>query len=93
MAEMVEALDTLNSLNVNCISLFGSARCTPESQEYKDAEKISRLLVEAGFGIISGGGPGIMLATRYGGETHFATPALTDDFAPVERYTLPLLRR
>jgi len=34
-----------------------------------------------------------MLATLYGGDTHFATPALTDDFAPVERYTLPLLRR
>lgn len=66
MAEMVEALDTLNSLTVNCISLFGSARCAPESQEYKDAEKISRLLVEAGFGIISGGGPGIMEAANKG---------------------------
>lgn len=34
-----------------------------------------------------------MLATRYEGDVRFATPALTDDFAPVERYTLPLLRR
>lgn len=66
MAEMVEALDTLNSLTVNCISLFGSARCAQDSQEYKDAEKISRLLVEAGFGIISGGGPGIMEAANKG---------------------------
>lgn len=66
MAEMVEALDTLNALKVNCISLFGSARCAPDSREYKDAEKISRLLVEAGFGIISGGGPGIMEAANKG---------------------------
>ena len=66
MAEMVEALDTLNSIKVNCISLFGTARCAPESREYKDAEKISRLLVEAGFGIISGGGPGVMEAANKG---------------------------
>ena len=66
MAEMVEALDALNALKVKCISLFGTARCKPDSQEYKDAEKISRLLVEAGFGIISGGGPGIMEAANKG---------------------------
>ena len=66
MAEMVEALDTLNSLKVNCISIFGSARSTPDTQEYKDAEKISRLLVEAGFGIITGGGPGVMEAANKG---------------------------
>ena len=66
MAEMVEALDALNALKVKCISLFGSARCTLDSQEYKDAEKISRLLAQAGFGIISGGGPGIMEAANKG---------------------------
>ena len=66
MAEMVEALDTLNALKVNCISIFGSARSTPDTQEYKDAEKISRLLVEAGFGIITGGGPGVMEAANKG---------------------------
>ena len=66
MAEMVEALDTLNALKVKCISLFGTARCKPDSQEYKDAEKISRLLAQAGFGIISGGGPGIMEAANQG---------------------------
>ena len=37
MAEMVEALDTLNSLTVNCISIFGSARCTPDTQVYQEA--------------------------------------------------------
>ena len=66
MAEMVEALDALNALKVNCISLFGSARCTQDMQEYQDAEKIARLLVQAGFGIISGGGPGVMEAANKG---------------------------
>ena len=66
MAEMVEALDSLNALKVKCISLFGTARCKPDSVEYKDAEKIAHLLVEAGFGVISGGGPGIMEAANKG---------------------------
>ena len=66
MAEMVEALDSLNALRVKCISLFGTARCKPDSVEYKDAEKIAHLLVEAGFGVISGGGPGVMEAANKG---------------------------
>ena len=59
MAEMVQALDTLNALKTNCISIFGSARCTPDMQEYQDAEKIAHMLVDAGFGIITGGGPAL----------------------------------
>ena len=66
MAEMVQALDTLNALKTNCISIFGSARCTPDMQEYQDAEKIAHMLVDAGFGIITGGGPGIMEAANCG---------------------------
>lgn len=66
MAEMVNAFDTLNSLSVNCISIFGSARSAPESQECKAAEKIAGQLVKAGFGIITGGGPGVMAAANKG---------------------------
>lgn len=66
MAEMVTALDELNSLEVNCISIFGSARSKPESQEYQDAEKIARLLVGCGYGVITGGGPGVMEAANKG---------------------------
>jgi uncharacterized protein (TIGR00730 family) len=66
MAEMVEGFDTLNRLDVSCISIFGSARAAPDSREYKDAEKMAAGLVRAGFGIITGGGPGIMEAANRG---------------------------
>lgn len=66
MAEMVTAFEILNEVPVNCISIFGSARSGPKSQEYKDAEEIARRLAEAGFGIISGGGPGVMEAANKG---------------------------
>lgn len=66
MAEMVNALDELNSLKVNCISIFGSARSTPDGSEYQAAEKLARLLVEAGYGVITGGGPGVMEAANKG---------------------------
>ncbi|MDR2744595.1 MAG: TIGR00730 family Rossman fold protein, partial [Desulfovibrio sp.] len=66
MAEMVEGFDTLNKLAVSCISVFGSARAAPDSQVYGDAEKMAAALVRAGFGIITGGGPGVMEAANKG---------------------------
>ena len=74
MGEMVTAFDTLNEIKGKCISIFGSARCKPESKAYQDAEKIAYGLSKAGFGIITGGGPGVMEAankgaTEAGGES------------------------
>ena len=66
MAEMVQALDTLNKLGTNCVSIFGSARSTSDTPEYRDAERLSRMLVEKGFGVITGGGPGVMEAANKG---------------------------
>lgn len=66
MAEMVEAFDSLNGIKKNCISIFGSARSQPGSPHYEAAEKIARLLVESGYGVISGGGPGVMEAANKG---------------------------
>ena len=68
MAEMVNALDELNALKVNCISIFGSARSQPGSQEYQDAEKLAGLLAHAGYGVITGGGPGVMEAANKGAK-------------------------
>lgn len=66
MAEMVNALDEMNSIKAHCISIFGSARSQPESEEYQAAENLAKLLVEAGYGIITGGGPGVMEAANKG---------------------------
>lgn len=66
MAELVNALDEMNAIKVHCISIFGSARSKPESAEYQDAASIARQLAETGYGIITGGGPGVMEAANKG---------------------------
>lgn len=69
MSEMVEGFDKLSKIGP-CVSIFGSAR-TPESNKYYHmAEEIAYLLTKHGFGVITGGGPGIMEAANKG--AHFA---------------------
>lgn len=65
MAELVDGFETLNDLE-HCVSLFGSARAKPGSSLYAEAEAIARKLVEAGYGVITGGGPGLMEAGNKG---------------------------
>ncbi len=65
IAEFVNGFESLNRLGP-CISIFGSARTSQEDQYYKLAVKISMRLSEEGFGVISGGGPGIMEAANKG---------------------------
>ena len=49
-----------------CVTIFGSARFTPESEHYKNAEKIGAEISKLGFTIMTGGGPGIMEAAYKG---------------------------
>ena len=65
MAEFVTGFETLAKLGP-CISIFGSARTKPENKYYELAVDIARRLADAGFGIITGGGPGIMEAANKG---------------------------
>ena len=65
MAEFVQGFETLAKLGP-CISIFGSARTKPGNRYYELAVDISKRLAEAGFGIITGGGPGIMEAANMG---------------------------
>lgn len=65
MAEFVEATERLNAIRP-AVSIFGSARTPPGHPYYLLAEQISRLLSDAGFSVISGGGPGIMEAANKG---------------------------
>ncbi len=65
MAEFVEATERLAEIRP-AVSMFGSARTPPGSRYYEMAEHIARLLSDAGFSVISGGGPGIMEAANKG---------------------------
>ena len=65
MAEFVEATERLNSIRP-AVSIFGSARTLPDHPNYKLTEQIARQLSDAGFSVISGGGPGIMEAANKG---------------------------
>jgi hypothetical protein len=65
VAEFVEGFEKLNSIGP-CISIFGSARLKPDNIHYKLAVKIASRLTEEGYGIITGGGPGIMEAGNRG---------------------------
>ena len=64
-AEFVEGFGALAELGP-AISVFGSARTTPDEPAYRQAEEIGRRLVEAGFAVITGGGPGVMEAANRG---------------------------
>lgn len=65
MAEFVDGFEKMNSIGP-CISLFGSARTKPEDKYYKLTVDIAKRLTDEGYGIISGGGPGIMEAANKG---------------------------
>lgn len=65
LAEFVDGFETLNKLEP-CISVFGSARTKPEDPYYQLAVDVAKRLVDAGFGVITGGGPGIMEAANKG---------------------------
>ena len=65
MAEFVEATERLSAVRP-AVSIFGSARTPPDHPYYILAETIARQLSDAGFTVISGGGPGIMEAANKG---------------------------
>lgn len=67
MAEFVEGFERLSPIKPS-VSIFGSARTSPDHPNYRQAEEIARLLSNAGFSIISGGGPGIMEAANKGAQ-------------------------
>jgi uncharacterized protein (TIGR00730 family) len=69
MAEFVDGFEKLAKIGP-CVTIFGSARTAPSHKYYKLAEQIAYQLTKSGFGVITGGGPGIMEAANKG--AHFS---------------------
>jgi hypothetical protein len=69
ISEFVDGFERLNKIGP-CVSIFGSARTKPESPYYKVAVDIARRLTEEGWGVITGGGPGIMEAGNKGASLY-----------------------
>ncbi len=67
MSEFVEGFEKMSRIGP-CVSIFGSARTKPQNIYYKLAEEIAFKLTREGYGVISGGGPGIMEAANKGAK-------------------------
>lgn len=65
MSEFVEGFEKMSKIGP-CVSVFGSARISSDNKYYALAEEVAQKLVKAGFGVITGGGPGIMEAANKG---------------------------
>lgn len=92
MAEFVEGFERMDKLNP-CISIFGSARTKTGTEYYEKTVEIARLLAKEGFGIITGGGPGIMEAGNKGAWMENSTSVGLNIALPHEQGANPYIDR
>ena len=85
MSEFVEGFEKMARIGP-CVSVFGSARTKPNNKYYKLAEEISFKLTRAGYGVISGGGPGIMEAANKGARAGGGKSVGLNIELPFEQY-------
>jgi uncharacterized protein (TIGR00730 family) len=67
MGEFVSGFEQMGMIKP-CVSIFGSARTKPTDRYYKETVEIAEKIVKQGFGVITGGGPGLMLAANKGAQ-------------------------
>lgn len=90
MAEFVEGFDKLAKIGP-CVSIFGSARTKDEHKYYKIAEEIAAKLVRKGYGVITGGGPGIMEAANKGANSEGGKSVGLNIKLPFEQHGNPYI--
>lgn len=90
MGEFVNGYEKLSKIGP-CVSIFGSARTKPETPYYLLAEKIAKRIVESGYGIITGGGPGIMEAGNKGAHLGGGTSVGLNIELPFEQHDNPYI--
>ena len=92
MAEFVDGFETLSRIGP-CMSIFGSARTQPGQPYYELATEIARQLALEGFGVISGGGPGIMEAANKGASIAGGKSVGLNIDLPFEQHNNPYIDR
>lgn len=90
MAELVEGFEKLARIGP-CVTVFGSARSSTNSRYYKLAEEIGYMITKKGFGVISGGGPGIMEAANKGAHFGGGRSVGLNIELPHEQYSNPFI--
>lgn len=90
MSEFVEGYDRMARIGP-CISIFGSARTQPDNKYYQLAEEVALKLTKAGYGIITGGGPGIMEAGNKGAQAGNGTSVGLNINLPFEQSHNPYI--
>lgn len=92
MGEFVNGYEKLSRIGP-CVSIFGSARTKPDHKYYKLAEEIASKIVDNGYGIITGGGPGIMEAGNKGAHLAGGTSVGLNIELPFEQHDNPYIDR
>ncbi len=90
MAEFVESFEKM-SVQGPLITVFGSARTKPNETEYKEAVTMGRLLAENGYGVLTGGGPGVMEAANKGAQSAGGVSVGLNIELPMEQDANPYL--
>lgn len=90
MGEFVNGYEKLSRIGP-CVSIFGSARTKPDHKYYNLAEEIAERIVDHGYGIITGGGPGIMEAGNKGAHIAGGTSVGLNIELPFEQHDNPYI--
>ncbi|OEK08362.1 Rossman fold protein, TIGR00730 family [Flavivirga aquatica] len=90
MGEFVNGFEKMSKIGP-CVSIFGSARTKPDNKYYKLSESIAKTIVEAGYGVITGGGPGIMEAGNKGAHLGGGTSVGLNIDLPFEQHDNPYI--
>ena len=90
MGEFVNGYEKLSRIGP-CVSIFGSARTKPEDEYYQLAESIAKKLSDNGYGVITGGGPGIMEAGNKGAHNAGGTSVGLNIELPFEQHDNPYI--
>lgn len=86
MSEFVESFETMRNRPKMLVSVFGSARTAVDSPDYQSAMELGKKLVDAGYGVITGGGPGIMEAAARGAYENNGTSIGLNIKLPMEQH-------